>query len=114
ITVFTTRTDTLFGTTYLVLAPEHPMVGKLTTKEHKPEVEKYVAKALTESDIARAAADKEKTGVFTGSYAVNPINQEKIPIWIADYVLVSYGTGAVMAVPAHDERDHIFARKFKL
>lgn len=112
--VYTTRADTIFGTTYVVLAPEHELVDKLTTKEHKKQVEAYVEQAKRESDIARAATDKPKTGVFTGSYVVNPANDEKIPVWVADYVLVTYGRGAVMAVPAHDERDHQFAQKYKL
>ena len=112
--VYTTRPDTLFGATYMVLAPEHELVEKLTAKKQAAAVKKYVAQAKRESEIARTATDKEKTGVFTGSYAVNPVNQEKIPIWIADYVLASYGTGAIMAVPAHDQRDYEFAQKFDL
>jgi leucyl-tRNA synthetase len=112
ITVFTTRPDTLWGVTFMVLSPEHPLVDKITTQEHKAEVEAYKQQAARQSDIDREAADKEKTGVFTGGYAVNPVNGEKIPIWIADYVLMTYGTGAIMAVPAHDERDFTFARKF--
>jgi leucyl-tRNA synthetase len=110
--IFTTRPDTLWGVTFMVLSPEHPLVGKVTTLEHKEEVEAYKAQAARQSDIDREAADKEKTGVFTGGYAVNPVNGERIPIWIADYVLMTYGTGAIMAVPAHDERDFAFARKF--
>lgn len=114
LTVYTTRPDTLFGATYMVLAPEHELVEKLTTKAQATAVTEYVAQAKRESEISRTATDKEKTGVFTGSYAVNPVNQEKIPIWIADYVLASYGTGAIMAVPAHDQRDYEFAQKFDL
>ncbi|MCK5078074.1 MAG: class I tRNA ligase family protein, partial [Calditrichia bacterium] len=102
--VFTTRPDTLYGVTYMVLAPEHPLVEKITTDEQKEDVQKYIDKAKHESDLERTALNKEKTGIFTGAYAVNPVNNNKIPIWIADYVLLSYGTGAVMAVPAHDER----------
>jgi leucyl-tRNA synthetase len=114
IEVFTTRPDTLWGATFMVLAPEHPLVEKLTTPDHKKEVEAYKKQAARQSDIEREAADKEKTGVFTGGYAINPVNGTKIPIWIADYVLMTYGTGAIMAVPAHDERDFAFARKFGL
>jgi len=114
IEVFTTRPDTLWGVTYMVLAPEHPLVEKLTTAEQADAVNAYAAQARKETEIDRTAADKEKTGVFTGSYCINPVNEEKVPIWIADYVLVSYGTGAVMAVPGHDERDFDFAKKFKL
>jgi leucyl-tRNA synthetase len=114
ISVFTTRPDTLFGATYLVLAPEHPAVSKITTKEQSDEVQKYVTEAQSKSEIERTGTDKEKTGVFTGSYAINPINGEKIPIWVADYVLAGYGTGAIMAVPAHDSRDFDFATKFNL
>ncbi|WP_456277932.1 leucine--tRNA ligase [Bacillus sp. AK128] len=112
--VFTTRPDTLFGATYAVLSPEHPFVDKITTAEQKEAVEAYVDKVKSKSDLERTELSKEKTGVFTGAYAVNPINGEKMPIWIADYVLMSYGTGAIMAVPAHDERDFEFAQKFKL
>ncbi len=112
--VFTTRPDTLFGATFMVFSPEHPLVAKLTTPEHKTEIEAYQAQAARQSEIQRGAVDKEKTGVFTGGYAINPVNGAKIPIWIADYVLMSYGTGAIMAVPAHDERDFAFARKFEL
>jgi leucyl-tRNA synthetase len=114
ITVFTTRPDTLWGATFMVLAPEHPLVEKLTTPAQKKAVAAYKKQAARQSDIEREAADKEKTGVFTGGYAVNPVNKEKIPVWIADYVLMTYGTGAIMAVPAHDERDFAFARKFGL
>lgn len=113
-TVFTTRTDTLFGATYCVLAPEHELVDKITTKEQKEEVEKYQLEAAKQSEIERTSTVKEKTGVFTGAYAINPVNGKEIPIWISDYVLASYGTGAIMAVPAHDERDYDFAKKFGL
>lgn len=114
IKVFTTRPDTLFGATFMVLAPEHALVQKITTAEQKSEVEAYVKQAQAKSDIERQEADREKTGVFTGSYAINPVNSEKIPVWIADYVLTGYGTGAIMAVPAHDERDYEFAQKFDI
>ncbi len=114
ITVFTTRPDTLWGATFLVLAPEHPLVAALTTPEQKDAVEAYVTKAGRETEIDRQAEGREKTGVFTGAYATNPVNGEAVPIWIADYVLMGYGTGAIMAVPAHDGRDFDFARKFGL
>ncbi len=114
IPVFTTRADTLFGATYMVLAPEHPLVNKLTTGERKKEVTEYIEKTRQESEVERTSTVKEKTGVFTGSFAINPVNSERIPIWISDYVLLSYGTGAVMAVPAHDERDFEFAKQFFL
>jgi leucyl-tRNA synthetase len=114
ITIFTTRPDTLWGVTFMVLAPEHPLVSKITSKEQRKAVEDYVANATRQTEIERTATDKEKTGVFTGGYAINPVNGERIPIWIADYVLLSYGTGAIMAVPAHDQRDFEFARKFGL
>jgi len=114
VTVFTTRPDTLWGATFMVFSPEHPMVEKITTPAQRAEVESYKQQAARQSDIEREAVDKEKTGVFTGAYAINPVNRERIPIWIADYVLMSYGTGAIMAVPAHDERDFAFARKFGL
>ena len=113
-TVFTTRSDTLFGATYCVLAPELPLVDKITTKEQKEAVDKYKEEASKQSDIERTSTTKEKTGVFTGAYAINPVNGKKIPIWISDYVLSTYGTGAIMAVPAHDERDYEFAKKFNL
>ncbi|WP_304863467.1 leucine--tRNA ligase [Faecalibaculum rodentium] len=113
-TVFTTRCDTLFGATYCVLAPEHPFVDEITTPEQKEAVEAYKKACATKSDLERTELNKEKTGVFTGAYAVNPVNGKKIPIWISDYVLASYGTGAIMAVPAHDTRDYEFARKFGL
>ncbi len=112
--VFTTRPDTLWGATFMVLAPEHPLVGRIATPAQRAEVDAYVQQASRLDEIARGAADKEKTGVFTGAYAVNPVNGERIPIWIADYVLMSYGTGAIMAVPAHDQRDFDFALKFGL
>ncbi len=114
IDIFTTRPDTLWGATFMVLAPEHPLVQKITAPEIKPAVDAYIQQAARQSDIDREAKDKEKTGVFTGGYAVNPVNNEKIPIWIADYVLITYGSGAIMAVPAHDQRDFEFARKFGL
>lgn len=112
--VFTTRPDTLFGATYMVLAPEHPLVEKITSAEHKKSVEAYIKEASMKSDLQRTELNKDKTGVFTGAYAVNPVNDKKIPIWISDYVLISYGTGAIMAVPAHDTRDFEFATKFKI
>ena len=96
----------------MVLAPEHPLVAKLTTPERKAEVEEYIAKARRQTEIERLSTEKEKDGVFTGAYVINRLNGEKVPIWIADYVLLSYGTGAVMAVPAHDERDFAFAKKY--
>ena len=108
-TVFTTRPDTLFGATYCVLAPEHPFVKDITIASQKSEVEAYVEKTQHKSDLERTELNKEKTGVFTGAYAINPVNQKEVPIFIADYVLGSYGTGAIMAVPAHDERDYEFA-----
>lgn len=111
--VFTTRADTLFGCTYVVLSPEHELVLKIATSEKKKEVEKYIKKAGQKSEMERKEG-KEKTGVFTGAYAVNPVNNEKVPVWVADYVLAGYGTGAVMAVPAHDERDWEFAKKYEL
>lgn len=114
IEVFSTRPDTIFGVAALVLAPEHELVKQLTTPEHENEVEAYIEKISHKSDLERTDLAKDKTGVFTGSYVVNPVSGEKLPIWIADYVLNSYGTGAVMVVPAHDERDHEFARKFDL
>ncbi len=113
-TVFTTRCDTLFGATYCVLAPEHPFVDGITTPEQKEAVEAYKKACATKSDLERTELNKDKTGVFTGAYAVNPVNGKKIPIWISDYVLASYGTGAIMAVPAHDTRDYASARKFGL
>lgn len=112
--VFTTRPDTLFGATYMVLAPEHPLVDRITTPEQRAEVEAYKEAAARKSELERTDLAKKKTGVFTGAYAINPVNGERIPIWIADYVLASYGTGAIMAVPAHDLRDWEFARQFGL
>ncbi len=112
--VYTTRCDTLFGATYMVIAPEHPLREKLTTPSQKEEVERYIEEVRHKSDLERTDLAKEKTGVFSGSYAINPINGKKLPVWIADYVLISYGTGAIMAVPAHDERDWEFAKKFGL
>ncbi|MCE1247079.1 MAG: leucine--tRNA ligase [Firmicutes bacterium] len=114
LTIFTTRPDTLFGATYMVLAPEHPYVDMITTDEQKQQVREYVEKAQSATEVDRISEEKEKTGVFTGAYAINPVNGEKIPIWISDYVLLSYGTGAIMAVPAHDTRDFAFATKFNL
>ncbi len=114
ITVFTTRPDTLWGATFMVLAPEHPLVEKLTTADRKNKVAAYLQETKHKSEIDRQAEGREKTGVFIGAHATNPVNNEKIPIWIADYVLMGYGTGAIMAVPAHDERDFEFAYKFKL
>jgi leucyl-tRNA synthetase len=114
LTVFTTRPDTLWGATFMVLAPEHPLVSIITSQEQQHAVEAYVQFAARQSDIQREAADKDKSGVFTGAYAINPVNGKSIPIWIADYVLVTYGTGAIMGVPAHDERDFQFALKFGL
>lgn len=114
IQVFTTRPDTLFGATFLVLAPEHPLVEELTTSDRKTDVETYVERARRQTEIDRLAVDKDKTGVFIGAYAVHPLNKERIPIWIADYVLITYGTGAIMSVPAHDERDFAFAQKYGL
>ncbi|MES1244712.1 MAG: leucine--tRNA ligase [Acidobacteriota bacterium] len=114
IEVFTTRPDTIWGATFLVIAPEHPLVASLTSPDRKEEVEAYVATATRQTDLQREAADKEKTGVFTGGYVVNPADGDRIPVWVADYVLMSYGTGAIMAVPAHDERDFDFARRFGL
>jgi len=114
IRVFTTRPDTLFGATYMVMAPEHPLVDKITSEERKEAVQKYREEAARKSDLDRTDLAKEKTGVFTGAFAINPVNDQKIPIWISDYVLLSYGTGAIMAVPAHDERDFEFAKEFNL
>jgi leucyl-tRNA synthetase len=113
IRVYTTRPDTLFGATYMVIAPEHPFVTRLTTLDKKAEVNAYCAEAARKSDLDRTELAKEKTGVFTGSCAINPVNGEPVPIWVADYVLISYGTGAIMAVPAHDERDFEFAQEFE-
>ncbi len=112
--IFTTRPDTLWGATFMVLAPEHPLLHQITTPERRSEVEAYVAAAQKETEIERQNTARAKTGVFTGGYALNPVNQERIPIWVADYVLMTYGTGAIMAVPAHDQRDFEFARQFDL
>ena len=112
--IYTTRPDTLFGATFMVLAPEHPLVDRITTDRQRATVREYVAKARKASDIDRLSTDREKTGVATGAFAINPVNGEKIPIWVADYVLVTYGTGAIMAVPGHDERDFEFAERFGL
>jgi leucyl-tRNA synthetase len=114
ITVFTTRPDTLWGATFMVLAPEHPLVATITRADQKAIVDAYIAETTRRTEIERTATDKDKTGVFTGGFAINPVNQERIPIWISDYVLLGYGTGAIMAVPAHDQRDFEFARKFGL
>ncbi|MCD8914843.1 leucine--tRNA ligase [Staphylococcus simulans] len=114
IDVFTTRPDTIYGATFAVLSPEHELVDQITTEDHKAEVENYKKEASMKSDLERTDLAKDKTGVFTGAYAINPLSGEKLPIWIADYVLSTYGTGAVMAVPAHDERDYEFAQKFDL
>lgn len=113
-TVFTTRPDTLFGATYCVLAPEHPLVSKIPSQDQKASVEKYVQQAKNKTDLQRTDLAKEKSGVFTGAFASHPITGQPVPIWVADYVLMTYGTGAIMAVPAHDERDHAFAKKFSL
>ena len=114
ISVFTTRPDTLFGATYMVLAPEHPLVKKLTDDKAQETVNNYVISAAGKSDLDRGELNKEKTGVFIGAHAINPLNKEEIPIWISDYVLMSYGTGAIMAVPGHDQRDYEFAKKFNM
>jgi leucyl-tRNA synthetase len=114
IKIFTTRPDTVYGVTFMVLAPEHPLVARLTTSEHKKEVADYIARSRQLTEIERLSSEKEKDGVFTGAYCVNRLNGRKVPIWIADYVLATYGTGAVMAVPAHDERDFAFAKKYNI
>ncbi len=114
VTVFTTRPDTLFGATYMVLAPEHSLVAEIVSAEQKDAVENYIKACATKSDMERGEMNKDKTGIFTGAYATNPVNGEQIPVWIADYVMMGYGTGAIMAVPAHDERDFEFATKFEL
>ena len=113
-TVFTTRCDTLFGATYCVMSPEHPLVKEITTSEYEKAVSDYQQEVANKSELERTELNKDKTGVFTGSYAINPVNGKNIPIWISDYVLMTYGTGAIMAVPAHDERDYVFAKKFNL
>ncbi|MCB9076641.1 MAG: class I tRNA ligase family protein, partial [Anaerolineaceae bacterium] len=112
--IYTTRPDTLWGATFMVLSPEHPLVDVITTPAQKADVTAYVEGAAGLTEIERSSESREKTGVFTGGYAINPVNQAQVPIWIADYVLITYGTGAIMAVPAHDERDFAFARKFGL
>ena len=114
IEVFTTRPDTLFGATYMVIAPEHPLVDTITTDQHKAKIAEYRKESATKNEMQRTELNKDKSGVFTGSYAINPLNNKKIPIWIGDYVLLTYGTGAIMAVPGHDERDHEFATKYSL
>src|SRR5205823_503752 len=114
IRIYTTRPETLFGATFMVLAPEHPLVERVTTDKHRARLREYVEKARKETEIERLSTEREKTGVATGAFAINPVNGEKIPIWVADYVLVTYGTGAIMAVPAHDERDFEFARRYDL
>jgi len=114
IRVFTTRPDTIYGVTFIVLAPEHPLVAKITTEERKAAVENYINKTRHQSEIERLSTEREKDGCFTGAYATNRLNGQKIPVWIADYVLWSYGTGAVMGVPAHDERDFAFATRYGL
>ena len=114
IRVFTTRPDTVYGVTFMVLAPEHPLVEKITSPKKKTEVEAYIARSMRQTEIERLSTEKEKDGIFTGAYCINRVNGEKVPIWIADYVLLSYGTGAVMAVPAHDERDFAFAQKYDI
>ncbi len=112
--VFTTRPDTLFGATFAVLAPEHPLVGQITAPDRKAEVDAYIAEAVRQTEIDRLSTEKERTGVFTGAYAVHPFTGADVPIYVADYVLMTYGTGAIMAVPAHDERDWDFARRYGL
>src|SRR2546429_2002119 len=114
IRIYTTRPDTLFGATFMVLAPEHPLVERVTTEKHRARVRDYVEKARKETEIERLSTEREKSGVATGAFAINPVNGEKIPIWVADYVLVTYGTGAIMAVPAHDERGFEFAGRYDL
>jgi leucyl-tRNA synthetase len=114
IRVYTTRVDTVYGMTYAVLAPDHPQVGEFITDDYRTICDRYIEESKSKSDQDRTAENKEKTGVFTGSYVVNPYNGESVPLWIADYVLGHYGTGAVMAVPAHDERDWEFAKKYDL
>jgi len=114
IRVYTTRPDTLFGATFMVLAPEHPLVERITIDKQRAKVREYVARARKASDIDRLSTEREKTGVATGAFALNPVNGEKIQIWVADYVLMTYGTGAIMAVPAHDERDFEFADRYGL
>lgn len=112
--IFTTRPDTMYGATFMVVAPEHPIIKEITTAQQREKVSQYIKTAQAKTDVERQEASREKTGVFTGAYAVNPVNKKKIPVWVADYVLYGYGTGAIMAVPAHDERDHEFAKRFNL
>src|SRR5699024_9508112 len=112
--VFTTRPDTLFGSTYCVLSPEHPYIEEIVTADHQVEVNAYIETVANKTEIERTDVSKKKTGVFTGAYAISPATNQKVPIWIADYVLMGYGTGAIMAVPAHDERDYEFAVQFDL
>ena len=114
IQVFTTRPDTIYGASFMVVAPEYPIVRDITIAEHLEHVNNYLREAQTKSDIERQETTHQKTGAFTGAYAINPVTDQKIPIWVADYVLSSYGTGAIMAVPAHDQRDFEFAQKFEL
>ena len=114
LTVFTTRHDTLFGATYMVIAPEHPLVNKIVSEEQKEEVSNYIEEASKKSDLDRTQLNKDKTGVFLGNYAINPANNAEMPIWISDYVIMGYGTGAIMAVPGQDQRDWDFAKKFDL
>ena len=114
ISVFTTRADTLWGVSFMVLAPENPLAKALTTEDRRVEVDGYVGQAVRQTEIQREATDREKTGVFTGAYAVNPVNGRKVPVYVGDYVLMTYGTGAVMGVPAHDTRDFAFARKYEI
>jgi leucyl-tRNA synthetase len=114
IRVFTTRPDTTFGVTFMVLAPEHPLVTKLALSERKAEVEDYIGRSRRQTEIERLSTEREKDGVFTGAYVINRLNGEKVPVWVADYVLMTYGTGVVMGVPAHDERDFVFAKKYNL
>src|SRR5699024_5844633 len=111
---FTTRPDTLFGATYAVLSPEHPLIDDIVSNEQKEAVQNYIKEVQSKSDLERTDLAKEKTGVFTGAYAINLANNEKMPIWVEDYVLMTYGTGAIMAVPAYDERDYEFTTKIKL
>jgi leucyl-tRNA synthetase len=112
--IYTTRIDTVFGMSFVAIAPEHPLVDKITSKEHKKAVEKYKDEAKHKTQLERTELQKEKTGVFCGAYAINPFNDKKVPIFVSDYVLANYGTGVVMAVPAHDERDFEFAEKYDL
>ncbi|KAK3575730.1 hypothetical protein CHS0354_030062 [Potamilus streckersoni] len=113
-TVFTTRPDTVYGATFCVIAPEHPLTEQITTADRKSAVKEYIQVCASKSELERTADAKDKTGIFTGAYAVNPLTDLEIPIWTSDYVLMSYGTGAIMCVPAHDQRDHDFAKKYGL